>query len=86
MQHKASGTAALIEEVLAVADDLISALHLFSDECDDTEDDRTAVRAWFNSISAQRDIVRLRISAGRVRAQTARQAAKMGSTQSGDVA
>lgn len=86
MQHTGSGTAALIQEVLAVADDLISALHLASDELEDNERNRTAAQAWLNSIKALRDIVRLAIATARVVGQTARRAATIGSTQSGDVA
>jgi len=51
-------TTAIVEELVEVTEDLLSAIHLYGDNVEDNEITRTMATAWLNSLKALRDLVR----------------------------
>ena len=49
---------AIVEELIEVTEDLISALNLYGDVVEDNDVSRTAATAFLNSLKALRDLVR----------------------------
>jgi hypothetical protein len=58
MQRNCFRIAAIVEELVEVTEDLLSAIHLYGDAVEDTEATRTMATAWLNSLKALRDLVR----------------------------
>lgn len=57
-----SRIAALVEDAVSLGEDLLNALHAFTEVAEEDERTHTMVLAWKNSIRAQRDLVRGEIS------------------------
>lgn len=58
MQRNCFRITAIVEELIEVAEDLTSALHLYGDAVPDNDASRTAATAFLNSLKALRDLVR----------------------------
>lgn len=58
MQRNCFRITAIVEELIEVAEDLTSALHLYGDLVEDNDVSRTAAMAFLNSLKALRDLVR----------------------------
>lgn len=58
MQQKSFRIAAIVEELVEVVEDMLSAVHLYGDSVEDSEASRTMAIAWLNAAKALRDLVR----------------------------
>lgn len=58
MQRNCFRITAIVEELIEVTEDLISALHLYGDTVPDNDVSRTMATAFLNSLKSLRDLVR----------------------------